>query len=98
MSIESKKTKSLSDFIYRIRSHPDFRQAFVHLKHIPAVEADYGEELYLTEELAGILRRNKIERLYSHQKEAIEKIKMLSLPHRLPAGKASFITSPYLRD
>jgi hypothetical protein len=32
------KKNSITDFIYRIRKHPDFSKAFVHLKHIPAVE------------------------------------------------------------
>ncbi len=70
-----KNKTDLSDFIYKIRKHPDFGPSFVHLKHIPAVEADYGDDLYLPEELACILHNNSIERLYSHQKEAIEKIR-----------------------
>ena len=75
MSNKSNNINNLTDFIYKIRKHPDFGPSFVHLKHIPAVEADYGNEIYLTEELAGILHKNKIERLYRHQKEAILKIR-----------------------
>jgi len=65
----------LYDFIYKIRSHPDFGQTFVHLKHIQAVEAAYGNALDLPEELSSILSKNKIDKLYCHQTEAIEKIR-----------------------
>ncbi|MBN1907946.1 MAG: DEAD/DEAH box helicase, partial [Deltaproteobacteria bacterium] len=66
---------NLTDFIYRIRKHPDFGRAFVHLKHIPEVKASYGDGLELTDELAAILNRNGIEKLYSHQVEAIKRIR-----------------------
>ena len=66
---------NIYDFIYKIRKHPDFGQTFVHLRHIPAVEASYGDALDLPDELVDILHRNKIEILYSHQTEAIDKIR-----------------------
>lgn len=66
---------NLSDFIYKIRKHPDFGQTFVHLKHIPAVNASYGEAADIPEELSSILLKNKIDKLYSHQVEAIKKIR-----------------------
>jgi DEAD/DEAH box helicase domain-containing protein len=69
------KKNSITDFIYRIRKHPDFSKAFVHLKHIPAVEASYGKPLNINCELAAILKRNGIERLFSHQSEAINRIR-----------------------
>jgi DEAD/DEAH box helicase domain-containing protein len=72
---DSNKNINLTDFIYKIRKHPDFGRAFVHLKHIPAVEASYGEMPDLPDELANILNRNRIERLYSHQAEAIKRIR-----------------------
>ena len=75
MSEESSHTKSLTGFIHKIRKHPDFGKTFVHLKHIPAVEASYGDRLDLPGELAGILHGNSIERLYCHQTEAIKRIR-----------------------
>jgi len=71
----SENNINLTEFIYKIRKHPDFGQTFVHLRHIAAVEPSYGDILDLPDELAGILRGNKIEKLYSHQTEAINKIR-----------------------
>ena len=75
MNSEYSHTKDLSDFIYKIRKHPDLGKSFVHLKHIPAVEAGYGKNPGLPDELINILKGDGIKHLYSHQSEAIKRIK-----------------------
>ncbi|MFC1839519.1 DEAD/DEAH box helicase [Thermodesulfobacteriota bacterium] len=77
MPVESnyENALNLSDFIYKIRRHPDFGKTFVHLKHIPAVGSSYGEAPDIPGELSSILLKNKIDKLYSHQVEAIKKIR-----------------------
>lgn len=90
---------NLSDFIYKIRKHPDFGQTFAHLKHIPAIEATYGDDLDLPEELSNILKKNNIENLYIHQTEAIKKIRnnenvIISTP--TASGKSLIYNLPIL--
>ncbi len=75
IEINNISKSNIYDFIYKIRKHPDFGQTFVHLRHIQAVEASYGDDLDLPDELTSLLHRNNIERLYSHQTEAINKIR-----------------------
>jgi len=62
---------SLSLIIEYVKQHPDFRDAFVHHRYLPAQEAVYGEAPPLPPELAAVPERLGITRLYCHQSEAL---------------------------
>lgn len=62
----------LKNFIRKIKRHPDFREAFVHHHYLPPSAASYGPKWPLPGELQAILHRQGIEKLYSHQVEALE--------------------------
>jgi len=53
----------------------DFGSAFIHYRHIPPLDAGYGAEYNLDPELSGLLRELGIDRLYSHQSEALDIIR-----------------------
>jgi DEAD/DEAH box helicase domain-containing protein len=72
---ENTQKTGLSEFIYKIKDHPDFGPAFVHSRHIEPVEACCGRDPVLPEELNRILLKNNISNLYTHQSEAIEHIR-----------------------
>ena len=65
----------LSQYLHSIENHPDFGRAFVHYRHIPPVEARYGPDPGLKDELSRLLNKNGITRLYTHQCEAINHIR-----------------------
>ena len=72
---ENSQKIGLSEFIYKIKDHPDFGPAFIHSRHMEPVEACYGRGPVLPEELNRILLKNNISNLYTHQSEAIEHIR-----------------------
>jgi DEAD/DEAH box helicase domain-containing protein len=65
----------LSQYLNKIKSHPDFGRAFVHCRYIPPIEPRYGPDSGMDMELSQILRENGISNLYTHQAEAIEHIR-----------------------
>ncbi len=65
----------LSEYINKLKTHMDFGSAFIHYRHIPPLDAGYGAEYNLDPELSGLLRELGIDRLYSHQSEALDIIR-----------------------
>ena len=65
----------LSEYLNRIKAHPDFGRAFVHCRYIPPVEPHYGSDTGMSPELSRILKKNGITDLYTHQARAIEHIR-----------------------
>jgi DEAD/DEAH box helicase domain-containing protein len=65
----------LSQYLNKIKNHPDFGRAFVHCRYIPPVEPRYEPDPGMNLELSKILRENGISDLYTHQAEAIEHIR-----------------------
>ena len=65
----------LPEFINRLKNHMDFGSAFIHYRHIPPLKAKYGAEYDLDPGLSGALNAMGIERLYSHQSEALDLIR-----------------------
>jgi len=66
----------LSQYLNKIKNHPDFGRAFVHCRYIPPIEPRYGPDPAMNLELTQILRKNGISDLYTHQAEAIEHIRL----------------------
>lgn len=63
-------------FIERLKLAPEYRGQIVHVEDIPAREARYGELVPpLHPRVAGILAKAGIERLYTHQAQAIAAIR-----------------------
>jgi DEAD/DEAH box helicase domain-containing protein len=65
----------LTEFVHLIKRHPDFGQAFVHHRYIAARKPVYGQDLGLHPEIAHILQELGIDRLYSHQVDAVQHIR-----------------------
>ena len=65
----------LTDFVHVLRNDLDYGQALVHHRSIPPQEADYGEDTDLPAEITGILPHLGIQRLFSHQVQAIKSIR-----------------------
>ena len=65
----------LSEFVNLIRRHPEFGEAFVHHRFIPASKPVYGQYRGLRSEVDSALRELRINRLYKHQVDAIRHIK-----------------------
>jgi DEAD/DEAH box helicase domain-containing protein len=65
----------LSEYINRLKNHTDFGSAVIYQRHIPSLDAKYGSEYDGAPELSSILKEMGIERLYSHQSEALKLIR-----------------------
>ena len=65
----------LSEYINTIRNHPEFGPAYVYHRYVPPLEANYGSDLQLPKELLRIPEDQGIERLYTHQVDAIQQIR-----------------------
>ncbi|MFH1349347.1 MAG: DEAD/DEAH box helicase [Pseudomonadota bacterium] len=65
----------LSDLVHVIKRHPEFGSAFAHYRYLPPEEATYGSAVGLSAEIHRVFNHLGIERLYSHQIEAIRKIR-----------------------
>ncbi|MEW6232170.1 MAG: DEAD/DEAH box helicase [Chloroflexota bacterium] len=60
-------------FLYHLRSLPAYRDQIVHVEHIPARQVRYAEpEKPLHPALQWALKRQGIDRLYSHQAQALD--------------------------
>ncbi len=66
---------SLSQFCKAIEDHPEFHDAFVCHRYLPPHTSVFGPQLRLHEDIAEILKRIGLDRLYSHQVEAIEHLR-----------------------
>ena len=60
-----------SRFIKTIRTHPDFRDAFVYHRYLPPRPHIYGPQLAFHNDILKTMKNLGLERLYSHQVEAI---------------------------
>ena len=66
----------ITEFIAYLRERPGYQGQIVHIEHLPARGARYGELTRpLPEPLAVALRDQGIERLYIHQAEAINAVR-----------------------
>ncbi len=65
----------LSEYLRTIKNHPDFGPAYLYYRYIPPSEALYGPDTELGPELSRVLRKNGIQRLYTHQTEALNYIR-----------------------
>ena len=65
-------------FLDRLRQHPDYKKQIVHIEHIPARPAVYGElDAPLPERLETALREKLgVEKLFRHQAEAIDLVRL----------------------
>lgn len=60
------------EFIYEIQKDESYRGQIAHIEYIPARNAEYGELEYpLPDVLASVLKKDRIEQLYTHQAEAV---------------------------
>jgi DEAD/DEAH box helicase domain-containing protein len=62
----------LSEYVEALKADPDFGEAFVYHRHLPSSPPVYGPALTLHDDIAGAMHRLGIDRLYSHQVEAIK--------------------------
>ena len=62
-------------FVEKIKTHPDFCDAFVYHRRIPPQPPVYGNHADLHPELIECMKGQGLDRLYSHQAEAIAHLK-----------------------
>lgn len=63
-------------FLSDLKAEPEYRDQIVHTRYLPPREPAFGElDRPLPEALIELLRKNKIEKLYSHQAEAAARIR-----------------------
>lgn len=65
----------LPEYIAGLAHHPDFKDAFVYHRHVSPRRASYGAGPGLHPSVSQLLRDQGLERLYSHQAEAMECMK-----------------------
>jgi len=65
----------LTEYIDQLKNHMDFGSAVIYHRHIPPLEAGYGPGYDLSPEISRLLGEMGIERLYSHQSEALRLIR-----------------------
>lgn len=75
----------LQDFIQALKESADYRDILAHYHYLPAQEAQYAEGVDLAPPLVAALGRLGIERLYSHQGQALDAIR---------TGKHILVTTP----
>jgi len=61
----------LSSYIERLKTHRAFRDTFIYHRYLPPQDAVYGDSLGFHDPIRNHLKGLGIERLYSHQAEAI---------------------------
>lgn len=66
---------SLSTYVETLKTDPDFGEAFVYHHHLPPVPAVYGPRLTFPDDIARTMSRLGLDRLYSHQVEAISHLR-----------------------
>ena len=64
--------EALSRFIEKLKQHQDFQGNFVHHRHIPPQPPAFGSEVRFENPLRNALNQCGIDKLYSHQVEAIK--------------------------
>jgi len=65
----------LTKYIETLKTHPDFRDAFVYHRYLPARPAVYGPEVSFHDDILETMKHVRIDRLYSHQVKAIEHLR-----------------------
>ncbi len=65
----------LTKYIETLKTHPDFRDAFVYHRDIPSRPALYSRDVSLHDDILETMKHEHIDRLYSHQAEAIEHLR-----------------------
>lgn len=66
---------TLSQFRDTIKNHPEFGDTFVYHRYTPHHGPVYGPQLTLHEDIADTMKRIGLDRLYSHQIEAIKHLR-----------------------
>ena len=66
---------NLSRYIEALKADPDFGEAFVYHRHLPATPPVYGNQLKFHDDIVSTMRRLSLDRLYSHQVEAINHLR-----------------------
>ena len=65
----------LADYIQIIKTHPEFRDAFVYHRYLPPRHAIYGPRPGLHKDIVKAMKALGLDRLYSHQAEAIDHLR-----------------------
>ncbi len=63
------------DFVQSIKRHPEFRHAFVSHRHLPPRQPVFGTPLHFHEDISRTMRHLGLQKLYSHQVEAVEHLR-----------------------
>lgn len=66
---------NLSKYVQALKSHPDFGEAFVHHRSLPPSAPVYGSPLTFRDDVSATMQGLGINRLYSHQVEAINHLR-----------------------
>jgi DEAD/DEAH box helicase domain-containing protein len=66
---------NLSDYVQALKTDSDFGEAFVYHRSLPHSPPVYGPQLTFHDDIARTMRRLSLDRLYSHQVEAIEHLR-----------------------
>ncbi|MGE5572075.1 MAG: DEAD/DEAH box helicase [Bacteroidota bacterium] len=89
-----------SRFIERLKLAPEYRGQIVHVENIPARKARYGDvEPPLHPRVAAILAKVGVERLYTHQAQAIQAIRQgrdIAVVTSTASGKTICYNAPVL--
>ncbi|MDY6971838.1 MAG: DEAD/DEAH box helicase [Thermodesulfobacteriota bacterium] len=65
----------LSQYVEAIRIRPEFRDAFLYHRYLPPLQPVYGPRLSFHNDILKTMRHLDLDRLYSHQVEAIEHLR-----------------------
>ena len=65
----------LSRYIEALKTHPEFGEAFVYHRYLPPRPSVYGPQLTFHDDIAENMRRLGLDKLYSHQVEAIRHLR-----------------------
>ncbi|MDQ1334343.1 MAG: box helicase protein [Thermodesulfobacteriota bacterium] len=65
---------TLSQYINRLKAHPDFRDAIVYHRFLPPRKPEFGPRPDIHDETHEAIQRFGIDRLYRHQTEAIDRL------------------------
>jgi len=65
----------LSHYIEALKTHSEFGEAFVHHRYFPPRPSVYGPQLTFHDDIAENMHRLGLDRLYSHQVEAVKHLR-----------------------
>lgn len=65
----------LSQFCETIKNHPEFHDSFVYHRYLPPSRPVFGPQLSLHDDIVETMRHVGLQRLYSHQVEAIQHLR-----------------------